>query len=134
MRKTVLLISVILMLALAGITGCSSSDDKASPEDVVRDFLNAVQDKNPEKMARYCTEDYVETLNLDNFEEQTEEVIAKYSNISTEVVEQSEYDAEVNARFDYQISIEGEDFSDHTAITIFLIKVDNSWLISDTDE
>ena len=134
MRKTVLLISVILMLALAGITGCSSSDDKASPEDVVRDFLNAVQDKNPEKMARYCTEDYVETLNLDNFEEQTEEVIAKYSNISTEVVEQSEYDAEVNARFDYQISIEGEDFSDQTAITIFLIKVDNSWLISDTDE
>jgi len=125
---------MILILTLVSAIGCSSSDDKASPEDVLRDFLNAVQDKNPEKMARYCTEGYVETLNLENFEEQTEEVIAKYSNISTEVVEQSEYDAEVNARFDYQISIEGEDFSDHTAITIFLIKVDNSWLINDTDE
>jgi len=132
MKKMPLLF--ILILAIVSAIGCSSSDDKASPEDVVRNFLNAVQDKNPEKMARYCTEDYVETLNLENFEEQTEEVIAKYSNISTEVVEQSEYDAEVNARFDYQISIEGEDFSDHTAITIFLIKVDNSWLINDTDE
>ena len=134
MKKTLLIISMILILTLVSAIGCSSSDDKASPEDVLRDFLNAVQDKNPEKMARYCTEGYVETLNLENFEEQTEEVIAKYSNISTEVVEQSEYDAEVNARFDYQISIEGEDFSDHTAITIFLIKVDNSWLINDTDE
>ena len=134
MRKTVLLISVILMLALAGITGCSSSDDKASPEDVVRDFLNAVQDKNPEKMARYCTEDYVETLNLDNFEEQTEGSSAEYFNLSIEVVEQGEYEAEVNVSYDYQRNVDGEDYSGSTAGTIILTRVDDSWLISDTDE
>jgi len=134
MKKTPLLF--ILILALIGVIGCSDSN---GPENTVRGFIAAIEDKDIDKMASYCTTEYIETRDLDNFEEQTEGASVKYSNISTEIVEQNEYDAEINVRYHYQINIEhktgGGGFSGNTAATFFLIKVDDSWLTDgDYDE
>ncbi len=129
MKRTFLFVGVVLILALASAVGCS---DNVSPEeDVVRDFYDAVEDGNPEIMASLTTEDYARVvLDLENYEEQTEGVSIKYSNISTELLYQFENDAEVNISYDYQYERNGEmDNIGNTTDIVNLIKVDDSWLI-----
>ena len=130
MSKTVLLFSVILILALVGVIGCSS-DDKESPEDVVISFLDAVQHKNIEKIASLTTEDYAEVvLDLENYEEQIEGISVKYSNISTDVLYQDEENATVNISYAYKFERVGEmDNIGYVTDTVTLTKVDDSWLI-----
>jgi len=127
MKKLPLLFILILVI---GAIGCSDSDDTSSPEDVVRGFLEATQDKDVEAMASYCTEDFGEMISVpENFKEGVEEI--SFSNISIEVVEQSENEAEINLSYDALVDVKGEEFSDNNNTgTIFLIRVDNSWLIN----
>ncbi|NQT72196.1 MAG: hypothetical protein HQ553_05420 [Chloroflexi bacterium] len=164
MRKTLLFVCVVLISVLMSVVGCDNggdtptptdiptanetsmststptqtiANDASSPEDTVRGFFAAIQDMNPEKMASFCTEDYAEEFGLEDSEEPPEGMAFKFSNISTEVVEQGEHDAKVNVSYDYQINIEGE-VSGNTSATFLLTKVDDSWLIdgdsSDSNE
>ena len=90
---------LLFILFIVGAIGCDS-DDEASPEDTVRGFLDMVQDGNPEKMTSYLSEDLAE--------ESLEDVMRaikgrEYSNITTELLYQGEYDAVVHSSFNYQI-------------------------------
>ncbi len=141
---------LILILAIVGAIGCSdSSDDKvspndqSSPEDTVRDYLDAAQDGNPQKLASYCTtypietrypietKYPIETVDLEYIADLMKLKELSYSNISIEIVNQGQCDAEVDVRLEYQLNIRGEEFSGVIGNTVFLIKVENSWLIHD---
>ena len=69
------------------------------------------------------------------------EIIHRHGRLSVSFAEcgvpsnaQGVNDAEVILSYDYEFNVEGEDISGNTTSTIFLIKVDNSWLINDDDD
>ena len=128
MKKIVLLVSVILILAIVSAIGCSN--DKESPEDVVRGALNAMTSKDLKGFTTYCTEDYVDSLSLGVFEEPSEEMSIKYSNIETELISQNEDSSEVHITCDAEILLFGETFNETHYQTYYLVKVNDEWLIN----
>jgi hypothetical protein len=126
MAAVAMALAVLLGGALAGCGGGG-----AGPEDTVRGALQAMEDLDAEKMASYFVEDARQDIEegMQFVFEMIDEL--KLYNVKTRVVSQSGDSATVEMEFDGDITVFGEEESEHTKDTIDLVKVGGKWLIEE---
>jgi hypothetical protein len=132
----VLFAVAIMSLAMFAVVGCGSGDD---PEDVVKAFIEAGQDKDCEEMVSY--------MDLDIDEAMMEELGIESADFEDQIIEACEADADTGGDItDYEIGettidgdtatvevsvtteVDGETMTDDSPLE--LVKVDDEWMIS----
>ena len=136
MKKAALFISVILILALSSAIGCSSSNDKSSPEETVEELLKAtLTSGDMEQVLSYCTQRMIDDLyGLHSLEEVVESwasMDAKLANIETTLVSQAKDEAVVKIRYDILVEYEGESVDQSTDSSFALVKDSGRWLVDE---
>ncbi|NQT72474.1 MAG: hypothetical protein HQ553_06850 [Chloroflexi bacterium] len=139
MRKTILLISVILMLALVGAIGCGSNGtpdsnyDVSDAEDTIRGFILALESSNYDKIANHflTPDDFLP--DKEGWESLFDDVIfVKHSNIETTLLLKSKTNTTVGVIYDVEVEVKGSETRNNVQQDIYeLEKVDSEWLIVD---
>ena len=122
---------VLTLVALVGgvVIGCGGGG--SGPEATVKDMFNAIAAKNADKVGSYCTEDFREdTVSAMEFFFSMVDSI-KITNMKTSVASQTDDTATVDMEYDMEVKVSGETEKSHESDSIYLIKMDGKWLISE---
>jgi hypothetical protein len=125
-RPARLFVTCLAALSLAAFAGCGPFGGD-SPEDVIKDFSEAVADGDGGKACDLVTDDYKEEIGGDNCEEQVEQIGEAASDEEKDKLRDVEVsDVEEDGdKATAKVKAEGEDEDE-----VELEKVDGDWKIS----
>ena len=140
MRKNVMIVGLVLVLALAGVVGCGGgggsdgSGDALSPEDTVRKSLEAMDDEDFDKSYSYWVVNEEQTEGLEAAKSMLEGASIEVSNIKTTLISENSNEAAVKVSYDIWFDMMGKSDKRSEEDSMHLVKVDGKWLIESVEE
>ncbi|MFC2039508.1 hypothetical protein ACFLST_01825 [Chloroflexota bacterium] len=132
MKKAIPILALLLLLA--AFPACGANTDKEpvkGPVEVVKEYIAASQNLDPEQMASYWIPEKHEVL-VPSFADSVEHVVSIVNlNVRTELTSEKEHTAIVFAKWSYRTELDDGTVTEKEASLYFnLEKRDNRWLIA----
>ena len=135
MKKMAVHVGLVLLLALAGVSGCGDvgsdgNGNALSPEDTVKSCFEALSQGTLDKWFSYLVDNEENRESYDEIKRNIAGVDSlKISNMKTKLVEQTTDEAIVEVSYDSKFKAGGKTFEDSFKERFFLVQSDGKWLI-----
>ncbi|NQT71566.1 MAG: hypothetical protein HQ553_02205 [Chloroflexi bacterium] len=134
MKKIVVMVGLVLVLALAGVVGCGGDGgDTLSPEDTCRKSLEALGNEDYDKSFSYWVKDEETMKDVERAKTMLKDASIEVSNIETTLISESSDEAVVKVTYDMEMDWMGEVDKYSEEDTMNLVKVDGKWLIESNE-
>ena len=134
MKKTSILVKLVLVLVFVIFSQNCSSASTSTPESTVKLYFSSLNDNDVDSMSS-CLIPEVRAEMLASYEVSPEGIgNITYVNVKTNLISMDDDKAEVYVEFDLRIYIMGEAMTDYEAATAQLEKRGTEWLIADFDK